>query len=308
LGSDLKRILIIRGGAIGDFILTLPALKALREAYPDAAVDILGYKHIAELAERRFYADAVRSIEYGPLSGFFAKGAALDRELREYFGSFDLVISYLFDPDGIFEANLRKSGVRRILIGPARIGTDTHAARQLTAPIQQLGISIQDYAAKLFPSSADRAFAREWLNTRPENVIALHPGSGSSSKNWMLDNWVKLGKELLGRQKSLLVICGEADQSQLQILQGKWRRGDVQFAINLSLPNLAAALAGTVFVGHDSGISHIAAAAGAKSVVLFGPTDPAVWAPQGENVRIIRAPVGDMSQLAVETTLNALPM
>jgi ADP-heptose:LPS heptosyltransferase len=53
-----QRILVIRGGAIGDFILTLPALKALRNTYPDAHIEILGYKHIAVLAENRFYAQA----------------------------------------------------------------------------------------------------------------------------------------------------------------------------------------------------------------------------------------------------------
>jgi heptosyltransferase-2 len=302
----MNRILIIRGGAIGDFILTLPGLKALRDACPDSVVEILGYKHIAALAERRFYAEAVRSIEYGPLSGLFAKDAALDQELREFFGSFDLVISYLFDPDGIFEANLRKCGVRRILSGPAKIGIEPHAARQLAAPIEQLDISVKDYAAKLFPSSADRDFARELLKGQSENLIALHPGSGSSSKNWMLDNWISLGNELLGQKKSLLVISGEADQPQLEILQQKWRRAEVRFATNLPLPNLAAVLAETVFVGHDSGISHLAAAAGAKCVLLFGPTDSAVWAPQGENVRVIPAPERDLSRLPIERVLAAL--
>jgi len=98
----MKRILVIRGGAIGDFILTLPALKALRDAYPHAHVEILGYKNIAALAERRFYAQAVRSIEYGSLASFFAKNSELPAELADYFASFDLIISYLYDPDGIF--------------------------------------------------------------------------------------------------------------------------------------------------------------------------------------------------------------
>ncbi len=56
----MNRILVIRGGAIGDFILTLPALRALRHAYPQAHIEILGYKHIAALAENRFYAEAIR--------------------------------------------------------------------------------------------------------------------------------------------------------------------------------------------------------------------------------------------------------
>ncbi|HSH40447.1 MAG TPA: hypothetical protein VK993_16870 [Chthoniobacterales bacterium] len=63
----MKRILVIRGGAIGDFVLTLPAIKLLRDAYPDARLEILGYKHIAALAENRFYAEAIRSIEYAAL-------------------------------------------------------------------------------------------------------------------------------------------------------------------------------------------------------------------------------------------------
>src|SRR6202011_1183297 len=104
----MNRILVIRGGAIGDFILTLPALKALRDAYPNALIEVLGYKHIAALAEQRFYADAVRSIEYGALAGFFGKEQQLEPELLKYFGSFDLIISYLFDPDDVFETNLRR--------------------------------------------------------------------------------------------------------------------------------------------------------------------------------------------------------
>src|SRR5919202_4302019 len=98
----MKRILVIRGGAIGDFILTLPALKALRDARPATHIEILGYKHIAVLAENRFYAQAVRSIEYGPLARFFAAGSELPAELADYFAGFDLIISYLYDPDQVF--------------------------------------------------------------------------------------------------------------------------------------------------------------------------------------------------------------
>jgi heptosyltransferase-3 len=117
----MNRILVIRGGAIGDFILTLPALKALRDAYPKTHIEILGYQHIAALAENRFYAQAIRSIEYGPMSGFFARDSELSPELVSYFSSFDLIISYLYDPDGIFENNLRHCRVRQIVGGPAKI-------------------------------------------------------------------------------------------------------------------------------------------------------------------------------------------
>ncbi|MFL6598169.1 MAG: glycosyltransferase family 9 protein, partial [Chthoniobacterales bacterium] len=79
----MNRILVIRGGAIGDFILTLPALKALRDARPQAHIEILGYKHIAALAENRFYAQAVYSIEYGPLARFFARNSELPAKLAD---------------------------------------------------------------------------------------------------------------------------------------------------------------------------------------------------------------------------------
>ena len=302
----MNRILVIRGGAIGDFILTLPTLKALRDKFPAAAIEILGYKHIAAIAENRFYANAVRSIEYAALSGFFARGGELDPELCCYFAGFDLVISYLFDPDNIFEANLRKAGVRQIIAGPATIRAGSLASRQLTLPLQKLGIEIADYAPRVFPSKQDREFARNFLIGLGSSVVALHPGSGSVTKNWPLDLWIELGDELLGQDRRLLVVGGEADQSQLATLQSHWREPQVRFANNLTLPHLAAVLADCVFVGHDSGVSHLAAAAGANCLLLFGPTDPAVWAPEGDNVRVLRAPDSDLTKLTVDAVYEAM--
>src|ERR1700746_96119 len=133
----MNRVLVIRGGAIGDFILTLPALKELRDGCPNAHMEILGYRHITALAENRFYAQAVRSIEYGPLSSFFAKNSELPAELAGYFASFDLILSYRYDPDRIFESNLRRCGVENLLCGPARIVENGgHAARQLARLIE----------------------------------------------------------------------------------------------------------------------------------------------------------------------------
>src|SRR5207244_4274683 len=179
----MNRILAIRGGAIGDFILTLPALKALREAYPHAHLEILGYKHIAALAENRFYAEAVRSIEYGPLSSFFAKDSELPTELADYFASFDLIISYLYDPDRIFERNLRRCGVENLLHGPAKIDPPTdgcavannsqHAARRLARPMQELGIQVLDLSAKIFPSAEDRQLAAQFLLDLDKPTVAI---------------------------------------------------------------------------------------------------------------------------------------
>ena len=134
----MNRVLVIRGGAIGDFVLTLPAIKLLRDDFPQAHIEILGYQHIIALAERRFYADAIRSIEYGPLARFFAKGSALPAELTEYFGSFDLIVSYLFDSDKILQNNLKRCGIKMFIAGPPKLSSHEHAALQLARPLEEI--------------------------------------------------------------------------------------------------------------------------------------------------------------------------
>jgi heptosyltransferase-3 len=298
----MNRILVIRGGAIGDFILTLPALKALRDARPQAHMEILGYKHIAVLAEERFYAQAVHSIEYGPLARFFARNSELPAELADYFASFDLIVSYLYDPDRVFETNLRQCGVQNLICGPARIVENAgHAARQLARPIEQLGINVVDFAERIFPSIEDREFAREFLASVPPPIIAIPPGSGSHEKNWPLENWIGLFSpgSRFADLEGLVVISGEADEAQTDQLEREWKNRNVRFARNLPLPRLAAVLERSIFIGHDSGISHLAAAAGANCILLFGPTDPDVWAPMNENVRVLRPPSGRLDDLRI---------
>jgi heptosyltransferase-2 len=299
----LNRILVIRGGAIGDFILTLPALKALRDAYPDARIEILGYKQIAALAENRFYAQAVRSIEYGSLSSFFARDSALPSELATYFAGFDLILSYLYDPDGIFENNLRRCGAREIVRRPGKIDGSVHAAQQLAKPIEELGLRVNDFAAKVYPSTQDRQSAQEFLKDRAQPAVVFHPGSGSEKKNWPLKNWIELGSNL---PEPLVIVSGEADADQITVLETEWKDRQVLFAKNLPLPHLAAVLEGTVFVGNDSGISHLAAAAGADCILLFGPTNPEIWAPLNENVCALKAPGNDLARLDVDLVRDAV--
>ena len=303
----MRRTLVIRGGAIGDFILTLPAIKALRDAYPDAQIDILGYKHIAVLAENRFYADNVRSIESAELSRFFAKDADLLTDLANYFSGFDFILSYLYDPNSIFEGNLRRSSAKEIIRGPAKIENDRHATEQLARPLRELGLLASDFAPKLFPTSEDRHRAAKFLNGLNSPIVAFHPGSGSEKKNWPLQHWIELADRLLANfAGSLVIASGEADQQQTRKLRKIWNDSRVRVANCLPLPDLAALLEKTIFIGHDSGVSHLAAAAGATSILLFGPTDPAVWAPRNKNARVICAPGGDLQRLDVDLVRAAL--
>jgi heptosyltransferase-2 len=302
----MNRILVIRGGAIGDFVLTLPAIKLLRDNFPQAHIEILGYQHIVALAERRFYADAIRSIESGPLASFFASDAALPAGLTEYFGSFDLILSYLFDPDGIFHNNLKRCGIKAFIAGPSKLNGHEHAALQLARPLEQVGLHLKNPAARIYPTEGDRESARSFLGNSRKPFLALHPGSGSKTKNWPIEQWEKLGEHLFSPDRAVLVITGEADEERSGVLETAWKNKPVRFAKNLALPHLAALFESSVFVGHDSGISHIAAATGARSILLFGPTDPAVWAPANDDVTVLRAPGGDLDLLGVDRVIEAV--
>jgi heptosyltransferase-2 len=303
------RILVIRGGAIGDFVLTLPAIRLLRENFPGAQLEILGYKHIVALAEGRFYAHATRSIEYAPMAKFFVPNAELPADLVEYFGGFRQIVSYLFDPDKIFENNVRRCGVKNFLHAPPLIDDSAQAAHQLAKPLQSLALYLEDPAAALYPSAQDREFAAQFFAGLDRPVIALHPGSGSEKKNWPLENWRELGEWLfaLDPAPALLLVGGEADRAAFASLAAAWSGRAVWFAQDLPLYHLAALLERCrLFIGHDSGISHIAAAVGTPSVLMFGATDPDVWAPANEKVYVLKAQEGAMENLPVGELENAI--
>jgi heptosyltransferase-2 len=114
------KILVIRGGAIGDFILTLPAISALRQQFPEAYLEVLGYPHIIQLAMAGGLVNEARSIEARALAGFFARNGELEEDLVDYFSEFDLILSYLYDPDEIFKINVSRCSIAQFISGPHR--------------------------------------------------------------------------------------------------------------------------------------------------------------------------------------------
>jgi len=307
MSESRRSILVIRGGAIGDFLLTLPALRLLREGFPDCRIEIVGYRHICSVAEGRFYADAVRSIEYAPMAGFFNPRSELDPELSAYFAGFGQVISYLFDPDGFFAGNLKRCGVKNLICGDPRISGSGHAACQLARPLESLALFLEDSSAEIFPNAEDAAAAEKLLAGHRAPFVAVHPGSGSSKKNWPLQAWKELLSKLCGTKATVLVVSGESDMERVAELKAEFGERLV-FLDNLPLPVLGAVLqCCEFFIGHDSGVSHLAAAAGAECLLLFGPTDPAVWAPANPDVNVLRAPAGLLHNLSVQDLRPHLP-
>jgi ADP-heptose:LPS heptosyltransferase len=154
-----------------------------------------------------------------------------------------------------------------------------------------MGFILEETLARLSPFEEERMAVQdlfsEWgyLKRRP---VLVHPGSGGLRKIWPLDRWWALLKGLLDCGRPVLMTLGPAD-SPLREFASKAEEQGVVVLEKLSLPRLAAFLAeSSSFVGGDSGVSHLASVMGTPTLVIFGPTNPLVWAPPGPNVRVVR--------------------
>ncbi len=290
---------MIRGGAIGDFILTLPAIAALRRQFPEAHLEVLGYPHIAELALTGGLVNRVQSIEARALAGFFARGGDLAEHLADYFAEFDLILSYLYDPDAIFKTNVGLCTGAQFITGPHRAdeGARLHAAKVYLKPLERLAIFDADPVPRLPLAPRPRSL----------NPLALHPGSGSERKNWPEANWAELLQHLTGMADlELLVVGGEAEGSRLQRLAATLPPARARVVQSLPLAELAQRLACCrAFIGHDSGISHLAAAVDLPCLVLWGDTAEEIWRPPSEKVVVLRHP-GGLTGLAVGDVMEQL--
>ena len=300
MSSSGGKILVIRGGAIGDFILTLPAIAALRNQFPGAHLAVLGNPHLVQLAVAGGLVDRVQSIEARALAGFFARGGALEPDLADYFSQFDLMVSYLYDPDGIFRTNVSRCSRAQFIVGPHRPDerVPLHAAKVYLKPLERVAIFDADPVPRLA------------LDSQPATVdrVALHPGSGAEKKNWPEHKWAELVQHVLdGTSLSLILTGGEAEGERLQRLAAALPPARVSVAQSLPLPELARKLQPcAAFIGHDTGISHLSAALGLPGLVLWGETAEEIWRPPQKNVVIVKDRRGlktlSVSQVLLELT------
>ena len=269
----MERILVLRGGALGDFIVTLPALALLRQRWPAARIELAGNATAAALARGPGLLDAVHSQHEARWAQLFSPGP-LPADFAGWLGGFDLVLNYWPDADGELG---RRFPVRpgQTFITTGAVPTCGPASTHFVAPLRALGLSA---GPTWYPLRGDNP---------PEGrhgPITLHPGSGSPQKNWPDERWWRLMRDLPGR---FAVILGEAEVErwtpQLSSLTVEILTGQTLDALADHLGRCP------LFLGHDSGISHLAAACGAPCVLLFGPTDPAIWAPPAPQVQVLRS-------------------
>jgi len=261
------RRLLVRPGGIGDCILTFPAMEHVKADYTEIWIS----RPIVPLLQ---FADIVRPLSSTGIDAAGIGDDEADRRLQKRLSEFDSVVSWYGTNRPEFRHVVRASGVPSTFyaaLPPA--GYKEHAcdffSRQVGAPrglAPKINVSAPSYG----------------------RMAVIHPFSGSTKKNWPLDRYQQLAKELP--------------------LDANWVAGpeeSLDSAVRFEhLDKLAAWLAAAqLYIGNDSGITHLAAAVGVPVLALFGPTSPEVWSPRGKQVETLHH--NPLSELAVETVTDA---
>jgi heptosyltransferase III len=245
--------------------------------------------------------EAVLPWEAASVASLFTDGGAIASETRAALSPFDAVLAYTSSP-ALVQA-LGTTGARVVVHPPHPPDGGPHAARWFAEPVVAFGADLAASPPLLVATRAEAGAARPWLDRLGgAGFLAVHPGSGSPRKNWPAERFASVVSAIANGAPWLLVE-GPADAATTTALA---RLPSVVHAREIPVRVLSALLARAgLYVGNDSGVSHLAAAWGAPVLALFGPTDPAVWAPVGSRVTAIRSPDHAMTGLAVETALAA---
>jgi heptosyltransferase-3 len=289
------KILVLRGGALGDLILTLPVLRELRTGFPNSNLELWGIFPHARLAAPEFV-HQIERLDAQDLVALFVD-EPLPQVVHNKLNGFELAISFLSDPDKVLGRHLAAAGVRTVISWATRMRPGVHAVFQLAEVLGNLGLSLHDPIPRL-------AFGSKPAHSA---TLGFHVGSGSPQKNWPIDRWIELIQRVEGVFSDFLLVGGEADDKVVREFRTRCRVRDLRILLNQDLADLGLALNRcAVFVGHDTGVTHLAAAVGTPTVALFGPTDANVWAPLGEQVSVVRSPDATMASIRPEETVAAI--
>ncbi|MCO5067894.1 MAG: glycosyltransferase family 9 protein [Kiritimatiellae bacterium] len=302
------RLLVLRGGALGDLIVTLPVLSALRNRWPGAYIELVSYPYLAEIATVTGLADRVASLHAARIARFFALRPDLPDDLRAYMRSFDIVFNFFHDPEETVHINLETAGAPHV-ISASPLVKELHAVDHFLKPLESLAIYEAGAApALVLPRGEHEAGVARLAPYRDgaNPLWVIQPGSGSPKKNWPLGRFTELARRMKREHRlAPIFLLGEADDAARE---GLTRNApDFPRLENLTVREVAQVLAAADgYIGNDSGISHLAAAVGARTFALFGPSNPALWSPRGPRATVLQAPEGVLDNLAVETVLTAI--
>jgi heptosyltransferase-3 len=284
------KVLVVRAGALGDLLLLRPVVASLREAGADVTLLAPARPGSALVGEGSGDAQRCLSWDRPEVARLFSG----DPDAGSGLGSFDAVLCY--SRDSALAEGLRRCSDRVLVHDPAPHAG--HAAEWLARPLQTLGVRRVD-PAPLLASPSERLAVRATLERLPAGFLALHPGSGALRKNWPAARFAGLARRYA--RGSWLLSLGPADEP----LAALTREPNAVTTQDLPPRSLAALLAEAgVYVGNDSGVTHLAAACGVPTLALFGPTDPGTWAPPG--AKVLRASDGTMASISLQDALGAM--
>lgn len=285
----MRRIVVVRAGALGDVILTVPAVRALRLRYPEARIEVVGYPDLWEIAGP--LADRRISVERPVMAGLLTGTASPDLlawlrggsgEVEEISPPVDLAVCWTKrDCRAIFQAAGIVNTIQASPFPPPGIHATAWYLQTLDLPYPASDESLLNL------SPEEREAGRQVLSDLDlQHPIILHPGAGAVWKRWPAGRFGDLAWALHERGHDVALLEGPTDREAIEATLERGGRFPIIHTSSVRL--LAGILAGAeLFVGNDSGATHLAAAAGIPTLALFGPTDPANWAPLGTS-RVIR--------------------
>jgi heptosyltransferase-2 len=320
-----ERILVVRQhNQMGDMMLATPALRAIRETYPRATIGIVTSTLNRGVLANSPFVDRVFTYDKRRPGSHLAMLRALRRE------HFDLAIvlhtvSFSFTTLmlGVLSGARFRIGSTSAQLGDALTGSYLNITLPLPTPAQlasmneaehnlfplrYVGITTNDISPLIVPGDASEGYASEYATDRwRENTIklAVHPGAGKSENIWKPENFAMVVDALAqSRPLSLVVIQGPADSETVKAFEAACSvRGDV--VKGRSITDVAALLRrADLVLCNDTGVMHVACAAGARVLAVFGLTDPVRWAPRSPGLRVVRAPGGRLSALEPETVVR----
>jgi heptosyltransferase III len=258
---------VYHAGALGDFLTILPFLEGLKNGEPGCSTSLLSHPAHMELAELCGLVEEVRDIGSSALSFIFSSPHS-DKS-QKFCRSFGRAFCIATRDNPVIRA-----------FKSAKVQTYT----QLPFPSDTTHVI--DYHLHLLKQSDIRFSGRYYrmpLSPEPQrNRVYFHPGSGSARKNWPLSKFMKLSEMLRADDFDVGWICGPAES-------GLRPKGETVHH-NHRISDLAKLIGtGALYVGNDSGVSHLAAITGRPTIVLFGASNPLIWAPRGPNVRVVQS-------------------
>lgn len=282
--EPINEITVIRAGALGDVVLTLPAVAVLRAAFPHACLRAVGYP--ANWGVAGPLVNDVRSIDSPSMAGLLTN--APSEPLRLALGSANLVVAWTSRD---VTPGLQRLGLRRILHASPTPLPGMHAARWLLESLSEylkgaFGIPMSAVSLSTWHipyTETERLQASALLEKlQIAESVLMHPGAGAAWKRWPAARFAATGTALRNHGQSVALLGGPADDAVIAGVQSYVAQ---PFPV---VPPMEARALGAVlshaicYLGNDSGVTHLSGASGTPTVALFGPTDPAAWKPLGQ--------------------------